>query len=252
MTPSSRADSSKLDHLDRLKSKIVALRAKTIENGCTEQEALMAAKKVSELLDSYDLSLTDIEMSQASCERLDYKTSRKKNTPIHETIPAIADFTDCRTWRERDAEGKIHFVFFGRSTDILIAHYLCDVIASAMAHDLVLFKKTELYRVHRTQDRRRMSKSFLQGMANSISHKLRTMKIDREAYYQSQGRDLVLLKTSLVDEELKKLGLKFIKRRQIRRTIAFEAYQSGQKAGEKLSIHSALTEEMRSTLGKRG
>ena len=43
--------------LDRLRTRIQALRAKTTVNGCTEAEALLAAAKVAELLDRYDLSV---------------------------------------------------------------------------------------------------------------------------------------------------------------------------------------------------
>src|SRR4051794_2555369 len=48
--------------LDRLKTRIQGLRSKTTDNGCTEAEALLAATKVAELLDRYDLSLTDVEI----------------------------------------------------------------------------------------------------------------------------------------------------------------------------------------------
>ena len=47
---------------DKLRARIQTLRAKTIDNGCTEGEALAAAAKVSELLDRYELSLTDVEI----------------------------------------------------------------------------------------------------------------------------------------------------------------------------------------------
>ncbi len=43
-----------LAELDKLKTRIQALRAKTIDNGCTEDEALSAAVKVAELLDRYE------------------------------------------------------------------------------------------------------------------------------------------------------------------------------------------------------
>ncbi len=48
--------------LDNLKTRIQGLRAKTTDNGCTEAEALLAAAKVAELLDRYDVSLTDVEI----------------------------------------------------------------------------------------------------------------------------------------------------------------------------------------------
>ena len=55
---------SNLAALDKLKTRIQALRTKTIDNGCTEDEALSAAAKVAELLDRYDLSLTDVEIRE--------------------------------------------------------------------------------------------------------------------------------------------------------------------------------------------
>ena len=55
--------------LGRLKSRIQGLRSKTTDNGCTEAEALLAAAKVAELLDRYDLSLTDVEIRDAPCEQ---------------------------------------------------------------------------------------------------------------------------------------------------------------------------------------
>jgi hypothetical protein len=57
--------SPSLAALDKLKLRIQALRAKTIDNGCTEDEALSAAAKVAELLDRYDLSLSDVDIRTA-------------------------------------------------------------------------------------------------------------------------------------------------------------------------------------------
>jgi hypothetical protein len=64
--------------LDSLNTRIQGLRSKTTDNGCTESEALLAAAKVAELLDRYDLSLTDVEIRDAPCEQLEYETYRKK------------------------------------------------------------------------------------------------------------------------------------------------------------------------------
>src|SRR5690348_10094891 len=76
--------------LDGLKARIQALRAKTIENGCTESEALAAAAKVAELLDRYDLSLSDIEIRAAPCEQRAFETKRKKRVPLDGCVGAIA------------------------------------------------------------------------------------------------------------------------------------------------------------------
>src|SRR5258707_616886 len=86
--------------LDKLKTRIQALRAKTIDNGCTEDEALSAAAKVAELLDRYDLSLSDVEIREAPCERREFETPRKKRIPLDDCVGAVAKFCDCRVWRE--------------------------------------------------------------------------------------------------------------------------------------------------------
>ena len=72
---------SDLSTVDKLKTRIQGLRAKTTDNGCTEAEALLAAAKVAELLDRYDLSLTDVEIRHAPCGRREYETHRKKRIP---------------------------------------------------------------------------------------------------------------------------------------------------------------------------
>ena len=84
--------------LGRLKTRIQGLRSKTTDNGCTEAEALLAAAKVAELLDRYDLSLTDVEIRDARCERREYETYRKKRIPLDDCVGAIANFCDCRVW----------------------------------------------------------------------------------------------------------------------------------------------------------
>ena len=44
-----------MNERSKIAARIRALLAKTVENGCTEAEALSAAAKVAELLDRHDL-----------------------------------------------------------------------------------------------------------------------------------------------------------------------------------------------------
>ena len=114
--------------LDKLKARIQALRAKTTANGCTEDEALSAAAKVAELLDRHDLSLSDVELQTSLCERRVYETHRKKRIPLDDCIGAVAQFCDCRVWREKNAAVEVSYVFFGLSADVEVAHYLAELI----------------------------------------------------------------------------------------------------------------------------
>ena len=118
--------------LDRLKTRIQGLRSKTTDNGCTEAEALLAAAKVAELLDRYDLSLTDVEIRDARCERREYETYRKKRIPLDDCVGAIANFCNCRVWREKNQAGEARYIFFGLRSDIEVAHYLTELIDNAV------------------------------------------------------------------------------------------------------------------------
>src|SRR3954462_3830904 len=114
--------------LDRLKTRIQGLRSKTTDNGCTEAEVLLAATKVAELLDRYDLSLTDAEICNSPCEQREYQTDRKKRIPLDDCVGAVANFCDCRVWREKSHSGNTRYVFFGLRSDIEAAHYLTELI----------------------------------------------------------------------------------------------------------------------------
>jgi len=226
--------------LDKLKTRIQGLRAKTIDNGCTEGEALAAAAKVAELLDRYDLSLTDVEIREAHCERRAYETHRKKRIPLDDCIGAIADFCDCRVWREKNPAGEARYVFFGLRSDVEVAHYLTELIDSAVRAELGRYKTTPDYQRFRHQERHMANASFTLGMVASIADKLTAMKARRNKVNDEAGRDLVVLKAAVVDTELEKLGLRLRTVPRAGRMVSPMAYEAGGAAGESLAINPGL------------
>jgi len=230
------------DHaaLDKLKLRIQALRAKTIANGCTEDEALSAAAKVAELLDRHDLSFTDIELRAAPCDRRSYETHRKKRIPLDDCIGAIAHFCDCRVWREKNAAGESSYVFFGLRSDVEVAHYLAELIDGAVRAELGRFKTSADYLRFRHQERHLANASFALGMVASIADKLTAMKAARDAVNHSTGRGLVVLKTAVVDAEFDKLDLKLRATRSSSRTVSMSAYEAGGAAGAALAINPGI------------
>ena len=103
---------------------------------CTEAEALLAAAKVAELLDRYDLSLTDVDIRNGQCEQRHYETRRKMRIPLDYCIGDIANFCDCRVWREKSHSGAARYVFFGLRSDIEVAHYLTGLIDNTVRSEL--------------------------------------------------------------------------------------------------------------------
>ena len=230
------------DALDRLKLRIQALRAKTIDNGCTEDEALSAAAKVAELLDRYDLSLSDVELRAASCERRVYETHRKKRIPIDDCVSSIAHFCDCRVWREKNAAGDSLYVFFGLRPDIEVAHYLTELIDAAVRAELGRFKTSADYGRLRHQERHLANASFALGMVTSIAKKLTAMKAGRDQVNHSTGRGMVVLKTSVVDAEFDKLDMKLRTLRSGSRMVSVMAYEAGGAAGVTVAINPGINE----------
>jgi hypothetical protein len=225
---------------DKLRNRIEGLRAKTIANGCTEGEALAAAAKVAELLDRYDLSLTDIEIRAAPCERRAYETHRKKRIPLDDCISAIAEFCDCKVWREKNAAGEGSYVFFGLRSDVEAAHYLTELIDGAVRSELGRYKTSAEYGRFRHQDRHMANASFALGMVASIADKLAAIKAARDAVNNGTGRGLVVLKGAVVATEFEKLGLGLRTVHRPSRMVSPDAYDAGGVAGTSLAIGSAI------------
>jgi hypothetical protein len=221
---------------ERLKTRIQGLCAKTMDNGCTEAEALSAAAKVAELLDRYDLSLTDVEMRHARCEQRAYDTQRRKRIPLGDCIGAIANFCDCRVWREKSQPGNARYVFFGLRSDIEVACYLSELIDNTIRSELGRYKNSPDYRRFRHQDRHVANASFTLGMVGSIADKLTAMKKARDAVNNGTGRGLVVLKSSVVDAELERLDLKLRTVHSTSRMVSPMAYEAGETAGASLTI----------------
>jgi hypothetical protein len=220
--------------IDKLKTRIQALRAKTVENGCTEQEALAAAAKVAALLDQYDLSLTDVQMRREQCEKGVIATNSKKRHPITACIGAIAEFCDCKVWLEKDEAGKVGYVFFGLKPGVEMARYVYEVIEGAMRTEWESYRKAQRF-IRYSDDLRG---SFMFGMAVSVADKLTALKAERDAANRaSRGRDLVLLKHSVIDQEFAQLNLRLRQTRSSGRKVALGAFEAGQTAGEAVTLN---------------
>ena len=223
--------------LDKLKTRLQGLRAKTIANGCTEEEALAAAAKVAELLDRHDLSISDLEIREEQCERSAISTNRKQRQPISACAPAIAEYCDCKLWQEKDETGRIRYVFFGLRPSIEMAHYVYDVVSTAMQTGWERYARTQRF-IRYGRDEKT---SFQIGMAVSIAEKLTDMKTARdEANRVNTGRDLVVVRHAIVDAEFAKLNLNLRSARASGKTVAAGAFEAGHAAGQTLALHPGV------------
>ena len=219
--------------LDRLIGRIQALRAKTVEQGCTEEEALAAAEKVAELLDRYGLSLSELDLKQQACEGVSVETERKRVGPVDDCVPTVAAFFDCRVWGEKAPSGRLRYVFFGLPADVAAARYLYDLVEQAFETETARFRAGSSYTNAPTGVRRTLTNSFQIGLGRGITAKLHSLRAARETTLRtSSGRDLVVAKADVVEDELAKLGLHFrTSSRSGGRRVVRDAFESGREAG---------------------
>jgi hypothetical protein len=228
--------------LQRLMQRIQALRAKTVAQGCTEQEALAAAEKVAELLDRYGLSLGELEFKAQPCEGVAIETNRKRMGPVDNCVPSIGAFFDCRVWAETGNGAPLRYIFFGLRADVAAAQYLYEMVERAFETETNRFRAGEIY-ASMEGERRSATNSFQIGMANGIRHKLHSLRMARDEHMRSaSGRDLVPVKAAVVEDEMAKLGLalRTISNNKPKRVLS-DAFAAGQEAGRRFEYAPGIS-----------
>jgi hypothetical protein len=181
-----------------------ALLSMTIENGCTEAEAMTAAAKAAKLMQDYDLALGDIEdvqdtrVAQQSAPMQSMQNRRHMHSAGVWTAPAVADFFDCKCWRDHT-----EIIFFGSKDDVVLAHVMLNMIRVAMDRDLQSFMDGPGLEIDAHPAT--LKASFLRGMGQRVSERFDILKHERTAMARSRGNELVVMKGALVDTEFAKL-----------------------------------------------
>ena len=176
----------------------------TIENGCTEAEAMTAAAKAAKLMEQYDLALGDIEdvqdtrVAQQSAPMQSEQNRRHMHAAGLWTATTIADFFDCRCWRD-----QTEIMFFGSKDDVVLAHVMLNMIRVAMDRELKTFMDGPGLEIDGHPAT--LKSSFLRGMGQRVSERFEILKQERTAMARSRGNELVVVKGALVDAEFAKL-----------------------------------------------
>ncbi len=227
--------------LARLMQKIQGLRAKTVGQGCTEQEAVAAAEKVAELLDRYGLSLGELDFKAQPCDGVGIETTRRRMAPIDNCIRTIAEFFDCRVWLEGARGDPLRYMFFGMRADVAAAQYLYELVERAFDTETQTFRAGPLYAAMQGE-RRSATNSFQAGLADGICDKLRALQAARDAHRRgASGRDLVIAKAAVVDGEMAKLGLALHNRGVGgSRRVLTDAFEAGREAAERFEYNPAI------------
>ncbi len=224
-------------------ARIRALMAKTVAAGCTEAEAQAAAAAVDRLLGQWEIELDELQLKEETPDIRVVTTPR--GHAVTRAALGVARFCDCRVW----LQGNKDLAYCGLPVDLEIAEYLTMLFMRSMdreAANYTMFNPT--YDALSPGGRDDMLFAFRVGMARRLTERLDEMKDARDGVNRSSGRDLVAVKTPMIDAYLASIGLvigKGSKGRSVRDVAAFEA---GRAAGERVAINRAVRVDRRTPI----
>lgn len=147
--------------------RVRTLRAMTTANGCTEAEALAAARKAAAIMRDAGLSDKDLEIAEAGSR------VRGRGRSVGSKLWAvIAHATNTKAIVITSPDGT-KAVFIGREPGPMIADYLRDICDRAIEREVRAFKTTPWYRRRRTLATRRLAVAdFTAGMVARLTSRL--------------------------------------------------------------------------------
>lgn len=204
---------------------IKALLSKTVENGCTEDEMASALALAKKLMDQNDLDETDLQFGGESVTvetvvKTDFDKIRG------ELVVPVGRFCHCSAWVVGKGSDTISFA--GLESETIFAHWLLDMLADFALFSLRSWSDRQRQRVTRLE-----RSAFLIGCARRIAERL-TALTPRPV--QGNGRDLIIVRSQLIDAELEKRGIK------LRDTFKLysldpKAYAAGEEAGDRAQFN---------------
>jgi hypothetical protein len=221
-------------------AKIRALMAKTVDSGCTEAEALLAAKKVAELMDKHGFETADLEVKEAITEETFFYKGKQMGGVAYCCVE-IARFCDVKVWASRRGERAVT-KFFGRESDVAAAVYLTHLFHNAMTGAWGDYYERQVAPIPSAArpHGRTLRMSFEHGMASRLNERLRGMKVARNQTVDTAsgrtGRDLVVAKDREVSVAFRALSLNLRGGGNTRVRVNSTAAAYGRAAGDRVSI----------------
>lgn len=227
---------------DNVKKKIIALLAKTQDNGATEFEAMAAAEKAAELMAVYDIEATELDFKSRSCVKRTVTVKKYGTTKVGDffTTP-IGRLCDCKIWGD-PAAGE--YVYFGFEQDADVAAYMYNMISNVILSELERFKSSAMYKYGRENsiNGRTLTTSFLYGIEERIGGRIKEMAdAKKEKVQAATGTALVIVKSERILEEFSDLGIKLSSSSSHRKAGSYAARDAGRAAGNNVNLNSGIS-----------
>lgn len=201
------------DARKKMLDKVKAILAKTMDNGCTEGEAMAALAKARELMAAYDID--EKELQDVAEKAQIHKTAPSDPYDIKRNLCVnVGRFTNCKAFRDR--EEVINFA--GKPGDIVFATWLLDTLQRFVMRALRAYQKDLIVNKGAYHSNNLTSASFVAGCAHRINEKLKELAPVNWATTQ----ELIV----------KELNMSLTKSRGRSKELNAKSVAAGAKAGE--------------------
>jgi hypothetical protein len=213
-----------------LLEKIRGLLAKTLDNGCTESEAMAALDKARAMMDAYAVSESELNLTKE--EKAIFRREPPGTKDPHRIkwrlTYAVAQFCGCRAWRENRV-----LVFCGLPSDAQFATWLLDTLTAFVQAEIV---KHLMEADPSKEDRRAVINGFVLGCADRISQRLSELCERSTAGATSSAKALVVVKGQAIQAKLDELGIRLCAGGGSCGAFDDSSYQAGKAAGDRASF----------------
>ena len=218
---------------EALFARLRALAAKTVENGCTEAEALAAAAKLADLLERHNVTMDEAELRASPFAEHEERHADEVGARLWKVARGISVLTDTRWWTSGPGVHPIEIGFFGFDHEVAVARYLLEICAGAM-------RRAELaqhyqYALLRPAARRRRILPYLDGMADRLGERIAAMKPPTPA-----GTGLIVLRRELVDAAAADIGLTITSRKALGSRDTEDTYRQGRRAADGVALNRGV------------
>jgi hypothetical protein len=215
-------------------SKIRALLAKTMENGCSEAEAMAALGKAQAMRDAY--AITEAELNLTKEEKAILRREPPGTKDPHrikwQLLIGIERFTNCKAWRENRSKGG-GLVFCGLRPDVEFATWLLDTLAAFVQEELVNFLMDA---APSNEERKEAIRSFVLGCCERIEGRLIELSEQSATIATSNARALVVVKDAAIKAKMEEPDIHLRGGGGCCGASDQGSYQAGQAAGNRATF----------------
>jgi hypothetical protein len=213
-----------------LLGKIRALLAKTMENGCTESEAMAALDRARAMMDAYAVSESELDLTkeEKAILRREPPGTKDPNGIKRHLANSVAGFCGCTAWRQNRV-----LMFCGLPSDAQFATWLLDTLTAFVQAEIV----NHLVEVGpSSENRREVINGFVFGCTERISQRLDELCAQSATVATSNAKALVVVKNAAVQAKLDELGICLRKSYSSCGAWDDSSYQAGKAAGDRASF----------------